>query len=150
MKSLNQFKLLVHWTGLNNSSWFGAKTIGNLVRYGLCIVYYALMRWCMHALPVMRIAGGIDSIKAWPFFFFFFWLVVVAYVLDMQGKIWDSSGCSLKYKSLVILPYVLSPLKKLDRAGVYWVGLGFAFALRIAESGYRCQGMYPSYYLLCR
>ena len=30
MKSLNQFKLLVHWTGLTNSSWFGAKPLGTL------------------------------------------------------------------------------------------------------------------------
>lgn len=69
---------------------------------------------------------------------FFFWglMWLPRYVLDVQGKVWDSSGCSLKYKSLVVLPCVLSPLKQLDRAGVYWVGLGFGFALRIAESGY--------------
>lgn len=90
----------------------------------------------MHALPVMGMRGGIDSIKSMAFGFFLGVFDVVASVLDMQGTIWDSSGCSLKYKSLVVLPCVLSPLKKLDRAGVYWVGLGFGFALRVAESGY--------------
>lgn len=62
---------------------------------------------------------------------------MVAYVLDVQGKIWDSSGCSLKYKSLVVLPCVLSSLKQLDRAGVYWVGLCVADCEKwVLRSGY--------------